>query len=329
MTDRSIAGERALPAEAGVVPARPDLGGGESTPSFGLPADAGDGIPRALGETRIGPVVFRWGRATHVMGIVNVTPDSFSGDGLLRAGGGGARASLAEAAVDLARQMAADGADLVDVGGESSRPGHAVVSPDEERDRVVPAIRAIRAALPSLPISVDTTKPSVAEAALDAGANLVNDVWGVADDDRLARVAAAHDVPIVVMHNRAEARYRLLIAEVIADLDRALERALAAGCRWENLLVDPGFGFGKTPEHNLELLRQLPALRSLGRPILLGTSRKSTLGKVLDLPADQRLEATLATTALAAAAGVDIVRVHDVVPNVRVARMADAIVRSI
>jgi dihydropteroate synthase len=150
----------------------------------------------------------------------------------------------------------------------------------------------------------------------------------VAEDDGLARLAAERRVPLVVMHNRAEARYRLLMAEIIGDLERALERALAAGCRWEDLLVDPGFGFGKTPEHNLQLLRELPALRVLGRPIVLGTSRKSTLGKVLDLPPGERLEATLATTALAAAAGVDIVRVHDVRPNVRVARMTDAVVRS-
>jgi dihydropteroate synthase len=257
------------------------------------------------------------------MGIVNVTPDSFSGDGLLVDG------DPVAAAVRLASAMAEEGADLVDVGGESSRPGHAAVSAEDERARVAPVIEAIRTALPGLPISVDTTKPSVAEAAIAAGANLVNDVWGVAEDDALARVAAAHRVPLVVMHNRAEARYRLLIAEVIADLDRALERALAAGCRWEDLLVDPGFGFGKTPEHNLELLRELPALRVLGRPIVLGTSRKSTLGKVLDLPADQRLEATLATTAIAAAAGVDVVRVHDVRANVRVARMTDAVVRAI
>jgi dihydropteroate synthase len=326
MTERSRSAERPLPGERGVEPARPDLGGGAATPSFRLPEGAADGIPTGLGETRIGRRTFRWGLATHVMGIVNVTPDSFSGDGLL--GSGDATQDPVGVAVALARAMAADGADLIDVGGESSRPGHAVVSPDEEIGRVVPVIAAIRAALPDLPISVDTTKPAVAAAALDAGANLVNDVWGVAPDDAMARLAADRRVPLVVMHNRAEARYRLLVAEVIADLDAALERALAAGCRWEDLLVDPGFGFGKTPEHNLELLRQLDAFRALGRPIVLGTSRKSTLGKVLDLPPGERLEATLATTALAAAAGVDIVRVHDVQPNVRAARMADAVVRA-
>jgi dihydropteroate synthase len=317
--------ERSLPTEAGVEPARADLGGGAASPSFRLPDGAAEGIPAGLGETRIGPRTFRWGLATQVMGIVNVTPDSFSGDGLI--GAGGSVEAAVEAAVELARGMVDEGADIVDVGGESSRPGHDAVSVREELARVVPTIAAIRAALPDLPISVDTTKPSVAAAAIDAGANLVNDVWGVAPDDGLARLAAERRVPLVVMHNRAEARYRLLMAEVIADLQAALERALAAGCRWEDLLVDPGFGFGKAPEHNLELLRELPMLRVLGRPIVLGTSRKSTLGKVLDLPPGERLEATLATTTLAAAAGVDIVRVHDVRPNVRVARMTDAVVR--
>ena len=258
------------------------------------------------------------------MGIVNVTPDSFSGDGLISSGGD----DLVGRAVELARQMAAEGADLVDVGGESSRPGHAAVTPAEEATRVVPVIAAIRSALPDLPISVDTTKPSVASAAIEAGASLVNDVWGVAEDDRLARVAAERGVPIILMHNRAEARYLALLPEVLGDLARALDRAMAAGCGWDDLLVDPGFGFGKAPEHNLELLRNLPSLGLLGRPVVLGTSRKSTLGKILDLPAEERLEATLATTALAAAAGIDVVRVHDVRPNVRVARTTDAVARS-
>jgi dihydropteroate synthase len=268
------------------------------------------------------------------MGIVNVTPDSFSGDGLLdgsgrsdRPGGRGGPEARAARALELARRMVDEGADLIDVGGESSRPGHAAVSAAEEADRVVPVIAAIRAALPGLPISIDTTKPGVAAAAIDAGANLVNDVWGVAEDDALARVAAERGVPMVVMHNRAEARYTALLPEILGDLSRALDRALAAGCRWDGLLVDPGFGFGKTPDHNLELLRELGVLRLLGRPVVLGTSRKSTLGKVLDLPPEERLEATLATTALAAAAGTDVVRVHDVRPNVRVARMTDAVVR--
>jgi dihydropteroate synthase len=278
--------------------------------------------PHSAGSTRIGPATFRWGERTFVMGILNVTPDSFSGDGLL------VGSDPLEAAVTTARRMVDEGADILDVGGESTRPGHETVELEEERRRVVPVIAAIRAALPDIPLSVDTTKPAVAEAALAAGADLVNDVWGVGDDDALAGVAADHGVPLVIMHNRAEARYTRLLPEVIADLQRALERALRLGVRWDDLIVDPGFGFGKTPEHNLELLRELAVLRLLGRPILLGTSRKSTLGRVLDLPVTERLEATLATTALGIAAGADIVRVHNVKINFRTARTADAIIRA-
>jgi dihydropteroate synthase len=276
-----------------------------------------------------GPRTFAWGERTYVMGILNVTPDSFSGDGLLATSaddGRGAQGHVARA-VERARAMADAGADVLDVGGESTRPGHEPVDEQDEADRVVPVVAALREHLPDMPISVDTTKPSVAEAALAAGAHMVNDVWGVSADDTLARIAAAHGVPIVLMHNRAEPRYTDLVAEVVADLEAAIQRALKAGVRWEQIVVDPGIGFGKTAEHNLVLLHDLAALRILGRPILLGTSRKSTIGKVLDLPADQRLEGTLATTALGIAAGVDMVRVHDVLANVRAARMADAIIR--
>jgi dihydropteroate synthase len=229
--------------------------------------------------------------------------------------------------VATATRMVAEGADILDVGGESTRPGHAPVSEAEERARVVPVIAAVRAALPTVPISVDTTKPSVAEAAIDAGADLVNDVWGVAEDDALVRLAAGRRVPLVVMHNRREPVYDDLVAEVIDDLRAALERARRLGIPDDALVVDPGIGFGKTAGQNLTLLRELGALRVLGRPILLGTSRKSTLGKVLDLPADQRLEATLATTAIGVALGADVVRVHDVEANVRAARMSDAVIR--
>ena len=185
------------------------------------------------------------------MGVLNATPDSFSGDGLLAA------PDPVAAAVDQARRMVAEGADLLDVGGASSRPGHTPVPLDAELARVVPVVRAVAAALPGTPISVDTTVPAVAEAALDAGAHLLNDVWGVADDPAMVRLAAARGVPIVLMHNRAEARYRDVVAEVVADLQAALERALAAGVAWDALIVDPGFGFGKTPDHNLALLAGL------------------------------------------------------------------------
>ncbi len=326
--------------------------GGSTAPPAArdLPAGAPGGLPGALGSTRIGSRTFAWGERTYVMGILNATPDSFSGDGLLAAAAGGTAGAGAQAtahdrpttgtqatagapstpvelALSLARRMIEEGADLLDVGGESTRPGHRPVEADEELRRVIPVIAALHAEFPDLPISIDTTKPAVAAAALDAGASLVNDVWGVAEDDSLARLAGERGVPIVLMHNRAEARYTNLLAEVIADLERAIERALRAGVAWDGLIVDPGFGFGKTPVHNLTLLAGLGGLRVLGRPILLGTSRKSTLGRVLDLPSEERLEATLATTALGVAAGVDIVRVHDVRPNVRVARMSDAIIR--
>jgi len=276
-----------------------------------------------LGETTIGPRTFAWGRRTYVMGILNVTPDSFSGDGLVASDS----AATVAAAVARARSMADDGADLLDIGGESTRPGHLPVEEAEELARVIPVVAAVRAALPEMPLSIDTTKPGVAAAAIEAGADLVNDVWGVAPDDPLPRLAAERGVPIVLMHNRAEARYDDLLPEIVADLEAAIERALAAGVARADILVDPGFGFGKTAEHNLALLRDLAGLRVLGCPILLGTSRKSTLGKVLDLPADQRVEATIATTVLGIAAGVDIVRVHDVRANTRAARMADAILR--
>jgi len=277
--------------------------------------------------TRIGPAEFAWGSRTFVMGILNVTPDSFSGDGLL-----GARHPLVaddpvRTAVASARRMVAEGADILDIGGESTRPGHEAVDAPEESARVVPVIAAVRAALPATPISVDTTKAAVAEAALDAGADLINDVWGVGADERLVRLAATRQVPLVIMHNRAEASYVDLIAEIVADLRAALDRAIALGMDPDDLIVDPGFGFGKTPEHNLTVLCELAALRILGRPILLGTSRKSTLGRVLDLPADERLEATIATTAIGIMQGADIVRVHDVQANVRAARMTDAVVR--
>jgi len=284
--------------------------------------------------TRIGPAEFAWGSRTYVMGILNITPDSFSGDGLLGAEGRlgargplGAGADPVQAAVASARRMVSEGADILDIGGESTRPGHAAVDAPEESARVVPVIAAVRAALPAMPISIDTTKAAVAEAALDAGADLINDVWGVGADESLVRLAAARRVPLVIMHNRAEANYEDLMTEIVADLRAALDRAIALGMDPDDLIVDPGFGFGKTPQHNLTVLRELAALRVLGRPILLGTSRKSTLGRVLGLPTDERLEATIATTAIGIMAGADIVRVHDVQANLRAARMTDAVVR--
>ena len=272
---------------------------------------------------RIGPVTFAWGQRTYVMGILNVTPDSFSGDGLLEGD------DPVERAVATARQMVADGADLLDIGGESTRPGHASVDATEELRRVIPVITALATALPDTPISVDTAKPEVAEAAIAAGAHLLNDVWGTGPDiGEMAAVAAARRRAADRHAQPSEARYeRNVVTEVVADLGAALDRAIAAGVPEDDLIVDPGIGFGKTADHNISVLCHLGALSALGRPVLLGTSRKSTLGRILDLPVEERLEATLATTALGIAAGVDLVRVHDVAPNVRVARVSDAIVR--
>jgi dihydropteroate synthase len=321
--------DRTIP---GVVPGRPGAPGGEATSSFALPPGAESGLPGPPAPLRIGPQTFAWGERTFVMGILNLTPDSFSGDGFLELedagdGGNAQGAAVVEAAVEAGRRMVAEGADILDVGGESSRPGHEPVDAAEEQRRVVPVVAALRRALPAVPLSIDSTKPAVAAAALDAGADLVNDVAGVAPDRDLLRLVVQRGSPIVLMHNRDEARYTNLMAEIVADLQRAIDDALAAGVAWNSILVDPGFGFGKVPAHNLTVLRELETLHVLGRPILLGTSRKSTLGKVLDLPPGERLEATLATTAIAARAGVQVVRVHDVGPNVRAARIADAIVR--
>jgi len=288
-------------------------------------------MPEAPDATRIRGREFRWGERTFVMGIINATPDSFSGDGLLATIGdrrpGAGEPDVVDWAVVQARRMVNEGADILDVGGESSRPGHEDVPEDEELRRVVPVIRAIHAALPGTPISIDTTNASVAAASIDAGADVINDIWGVAPRTDLVKLAAARHVPIVLMHNRAAALYTDLVAEVVADLEGAIERALAAGVTRNHLIVDPGFGFGKNPLHNLALLGGLGALRALRLPVLLGTSRKSTLGRVLDLPPDERLEATLSTTAIGIANGADIIRVHDVQANARAARMADAIVR--
>jgi dihydropteroate synthase len=278
----------------------------------------------AYGTLTLRGTTFTWGARTYVMGILNLTPDSFSGDGLLA----DPSADPLPAIVAQARRMADEGADLLDLGGESTRPGHAPVDDAQELARVVPAVRAVRAALPAMPLSIDTTKVAVARAALDEGADLLNDVGAVGPGgEPLARLAGKRGVPLIVMHDRAEPRYADVVAEVVADLRAALARAMDLGVPAAHLLVDPGIGFGKTAAHNVRLLRELAALQALERPILLGASRKSTIGRVLDLPAEERLEGTLATTALGIAAGVDIVRVHDVRANVRAARMADAIVR--
>ena len=258
-----------------------------------------------------------WGRRTYVMGIINLAPDSFSGDGL---------AGDVSAAVEQARRMEADGADLLDVGAESTRPGSTPISASAEADRLLPVLEAICRAV-QVPVSVDTYKAPVARQAIAAGASIVNDVWGLLADGNMARVIADAGVPAILMHNRREAQYDDLVPDVIAGLRRIAGIAAAAGIADHNVVLDPGIGFGKTADHNLELLRRLPELRELGYPLLLGVSRKSTIGRVLGLPADDRVEGTAAAVAMSIAGGADIVRVHDVKQMVRVARMTDAIVR--
>ncbi len=279
---------------------------------------------------------FIWGERTYIMGILNVTPDSFSGDGLLSAG------ETVERAVAQARQFEADGADILDIGGESTRPGSAPISAEEEMARVIPVITAVRAAT-DLPISVDTYRAAVAEAALQAGADWVNDVWGLRMDTRMAGVVAAAGCPVVIMHNRSQpknvvqterlgGRYRGvayddLITDIKNELQASIDLALAAGVRPEKIIIDPGVGFGKTVNQNLQIVNELDQFKDLGFPILLGTSRKSFIGYTLDLPPDERLEGTAATVAIGIDRGADIARVHDVKEMARVARMTDKIVR--
>ena len=258
-----------------------------------------------------------WGRRTYVMGIINVTPDSFSGDGL---------ADDVPAIVDLALRFEEDGADILDLGAESTRPGHQPVSAAEELDRLMPALEAVAAAV-HIPISVDTYKAPVARAALESGARIVNDVWGLRADPDLARVAAEAEAGLVLMHNQNGTRYVDLVPEVVQGLRDSVNHALESGVAESNLVVDPGIGFGKTADQNLQVLKKLDRLKALGYPLLVGTSRKSTLGLLLDLPPEQRMEATAATVALAIAGGADIVRVHDVKEMARVCRVSDAVVR--
>jgi dihydropteroate synthase len=262
---------------------------------------------------------FVWGSRTYVMGVINISPDSFSGDGLGRD---------VEAAVQQGRRFEEEGADILDVGGESTRPGFEPVSTAEEVERVIPVIhRLVRET--SLPVSIDTAKVEVAERAIkEAGAHMINDIWGFRQDgERMALLVAETGLPAVIMHNQRGRPFHDVVGDLLEGLGESLRIARLAGIPAERLIIDPGFGFGWTEEQSLEILRRLAELRVLGRPILIGTSRKSTIGKVLDLPVEERLEGTAATIAIAIANGADIVRVHDVKAMVRVARMTDAIVR--
>jgi len=261
------------------------------------------------------------------MGIINVTTDSFSGDGLAESSLN--TEAIVERAITQARQFVAEGATFIDVGGESTRPGAAPVSFEQELTRVIPVIQALRAVLPEeVMISIDTYKAKVAERALDAGACLINDVWALRGDSLMGALASERGVPVILMANMRGYQRCEIVSDVVRFLSASIEQALAAGIAWERIIIDPGIGFGTTPQENLTLLRRLGELRVLGRPILLGTSRKSTIGHVLGgLPVSERLEGTAATVALGVAQGVDIVRVHDVHEMIRIVKMSDAIVR--
>ena len=289
----------------------------------------------------VGKIIFDWGARTYVMGILNITPDSFSGDGLL---------SIIEAdnpqqpTLDQARRFLAAGCDILDVGGESTRPGSQPVDAFGEKKRILPVIKALVREFPDALISIDTCKAEVAEAALNAGAHILNDVWALRADPDLAGVAAQHNAPVVLMHNRSnpasvEVKERLgnaytgseydnLLEDVKRELMDSVDIARRAGIPDERIILDPGIGFGKTVDHNLELIRRLDEIRALGFPVLLGPSRKSFIGYTLDLPPTQRVEGTAAAVAVGITRGADIVRVHDVELISRVVKMTDAIVRA-
>ncbi len=281
-----------------------------------------------LASTRCGNTEFRWGERTYVMGIINLSPNSFSADGI----------TDPEVAVAQARRFVSQGADILDIGGESTRPGSVPVSIDEEIKRVVPVIKRLAAEM-SLPLSIDTYKSEVAHRALEAGATMLNDQWGLKKDPHLAALAAEKGVPLILMSNQRDkggydpqmqrdtAHYTDLIAEVISSLKNSLELALRLGVPPENIILDPGIGFGKTWQQDLEILRRLAELKALGRPLLIGPSRKSFIKMVLNLPVDERLEGNAAAIAIGIANGADVVRVHDVPQMVRVCRMSDAILR--
>jgi dihydropteroate synthase len=267
------------------------------------------------GVTTCGKRVFRWGERTFVMGIINMSPDSFSGDGL----------DNVETAVRQAGHFIAEGVDFLDIGGESTRPGSKPLSIGEEIDRMLPLLKRL-AGKTEVPLSVDTYKPEVAKACLDAGANVINDIWGLKYQPELAKLAAHRNVPIILMSNQRGNPVKRIIPAVVADLKRAIDIALDAGIPWENIIIDPGIGFGKKLEQNYELIRRLNGLKILGRPILLGTSRKSMIGQALNLPENDRVEGTAATNAIGIFQGADIIRVHDVREMTRIARMSDAII---
>lgn len=266
---------------------------------------------------KIGKYEFDTYNKTYVMGILNVTPDSFSDGG---------KWNNRELALQHAEQMINEGASVIDIGGESTRPGYTKISDDEEINRVIPVIKAIKQRF-DVPVSIDTYKSAVAKAALDEGADLINDIWGCKYDADMAKIIAAYDASCCLMHNREKAEYNDFYKELCAETLECAAIAMSAGVKKENIILDPGVGFGKTYEHNLEVLRNLDEFCKMGFPVLLGTSRKSVIGLTLNLPSDERLEGTLVTTVQAVMCGCAFVRVHDIKENVRAIKMAEAIRR--
>ncbi len=266
---------------------------------------------------RIGSREFDTKQHCYIMGILNVTPDSFSDGG---------KYNEMDAALFHAEEMVREGADILDVGGESTRPGHIQITEDEEIARVAPVVEALKKRF-EVPISIDTYKSKVAKAALTAGADLVNDIWGLKYDAKMAEVIAKSGAACCLMHNREKAEYNDFISDVLEDLKECVRLAKAADIREDGICLDPGIGFGKTYEMNLEMMKYLPLMHELEYPILLGTSRKSMIGLTLDLPADQREEGTLATTVMGVMSGCGFVRVHDVKSNLRAVKMTEAILR--
>ncbi|AQS02861.1 MULTISPECIES: dihydropteroate synthase [Clostridium] len=267
---------------------------------------------------KIGSKEFNIGEKTYIMGILNFTPDSFSDGG---------KFNDIDVAVKHVKEMIDDGADIIDVGGESTRPGYKIVSEEEEISRVVPIIKAIKENF-DISVSIDTYKAKVAEQAIQAGADLINDIWGFKKDKDMAKVAAKYNVPCCLMHNRDNTDYKNLVEDILNDLKECINIAKDAGVKDENIILDPGIGFGKTYEQNLETMNNLERIKDLGYPILLGTSRKSMIGLALNLPVEERIEGTVATTVIGIMKDAcDFVRVHDVLENSRAAKMTDAIVR--
>ncbi|MCX7615053.1 MAG: dihydropteroate synthase [Clostridiales bacterium] len=268
---------------------------------------------------KINNKLFQWGKKTYIMGILNRTPDSFSDGG---------KYSDLDHAVKHVMTMVSDGADIIDIGGESTRPGSEPVNETEEMNRVVPLVLEISKHC-SIPISIDTYHAKTAEAAIKAGAGLVNDVWGLKADPDMAHVAAQYDIPVCIMHNRKSADYQNLIEDMKRDLSESIEIALKSGIKTENIILDPGIGFSKTYEHNLKVMQSLEVFKEFHYPLLLGISRKSIIGLTLNLPIDERVEGTIALNTLGIMKGVDIIRVHDVKQNRRASVMTDRIVREI